>query len=47
MMHGHEFGGDSLHLIPGYGHGLFGLLVWALVIIALAVLIGSLFKKKD
>ena len=49
MMHGHEFGGDWLHLIPGFGHGLIGLLVWVLIIVAVAVavLIRSWFNKKQ
>jgi len=47
MMHGHEAGGDWLHLVPGFGHGLFGLLIWGLLIFALAVLIRSLFRKKE
>lgn len=47
MMHGYEFGSDWFHLIPGFGHGLFGLLIWGLLILALAVLIRSLFGKKQ
>jgi len=47
MMHGYEFGGDWFHIIPGFGHGLFGLLIWGLLIFAFAVLIWSSTNKKQ
>jgi hypothetical protein len=46
-MHGHAFGSDWFHLFLGFGHWPFGLLIWGLLIVVFAVLIWSLFNKRQ
>lgn len=46
-MHDGGFWSGWNHWVPGLGHGLYGLLVWVLLIGAVVVLIRALVNKKD
>ena len=35
------------HFVPGFGHGLYGLFIWALIIGVAILLIRFLFGNKD
>jgi len=47
MMHDGSSWGSWSHFVPGFAHGLYGLLILVLIIGLVVVLIRSLFRNKE
>ena len=45
-MHDGGYWGGWSHFVPDFGHGLYGLLIWVLIVAVVVALIRDLLRKK-